>query len=167
MSTSGIWDCQWTPRSILKDFTEDGLTIPVGSLFKNGTALMATAGTTRQLVELIGVAAQPFAGWVRDSGLHGEFQKPMVDFEHGYQITTDSPVCKREQSKLLESASCGTCQSLFTNFRAYFSTFFSASASQDRTAWDAGIAYSKSGRIKILYKGRKMLGVRAAMHRFR
>ncbi len=52
---------------------------------------MATAGTTSLLVELIGVAAQPFAGWISEGGLRGEFQKNMGDLEHA-----DSPVCKKD-----------------------------------------------------------------------
>ncbi len=31
---------QWSSRSVLKDFTEDALTISAGSLFQNGTARM-------------------------------------------------------------------------------------------------------------------------------
>ncbi len=38
MGTSGNRDCQWAPRSVLKGFTEDALTISAGSLFQNGTA---------------------------------------------------------------------------------------------------------------------------------
>ncbi len=36
MGTSGNRDCQWAFRSVLKDFTEDTLTISAGSLVKNG-----------------------------------------------------------------------------------------------------------------------------------
>ncbi len=38
MGTSGNRDCQWASRSVLKNFTEDALTIAAGSLFQNGTA---------------------------------------------------------------------------------------------------------------------------------
>ncbi len=33
--------------------------------------------------------------------------------------------------------------------------------------WVAWIAYSRCGRIKVLYRGRKILGVRAAKDRFK
>ncbi len=49
------------------------------------------------------MAALPVAGWMCEGELHVEFQKTMVDFEHGYKTSTDSAVCKKEQSKLLES----------------------------------------------------------------
>ncbi len=35
-------------------------------------------------------------------GLHGEFQKTVSWLEHGYKITTDPPMDKWEQTKLLE-----------------------------------------------------------------
>ncbi len=38
MSTLGNRDCHWEPRSVLKDFAEDALTISAGSLFQNRTA---------------------------------------------------------------------------------------------------------------------------------
>ncbi len=34
MGTSGNRDCKWASRSVLKDFTEDALTISAGSLLK-------------------------------------------------------------------------------------------------------------------------------------
>ncbi len=40
IGNSGNRDCQWASRSVLKDFTEDALTISVSSLFQNGTARM-------------------------------------------------------------------------------------------------------------------------------
>ncbi len=62
MCASGNRDCQLASRSVLKDFTEDALTISAGNLFQNGTARMAKAywrrrGTASLLAELIGVAA--------------------------------------------------------------------------------------------------------------
>ncbi len=38
-SSSGNRDSQLASRSVLKDFTDDAVTIPAGSLFQNGTAL--------------------------------------------------------------------------------------------------------------------------------
>ncbi len=57
---------------------------------------LATARTASLLVELVGVAAKPFAGWVCEGGRHGEFQETMGNREHGYKVSTDSPVCQRE-----------------------------------------------------------------------
>ncbi len=71
-------------RSVLEDFTDDALTISAGSLFQNGIALMAMVAATSLFVELISVAAKPLACWMREGGLHGEFQKTVGDLEHGY-----------------------------------------------------------------------------------
>ncbi len=38
MGTSGNRDCPWAFMSVLKDFTDDVLTISAGSLFQNGTS---------------------------------------------------------------------------------------------------------------------------------
>ncbi len=43
MGASGYRDCQWASRGVLKDFTEDALTISAGNLFQNGTAQMVKA----------------------------------------------------------------------------------------------------------------------------
>ncbi len=43
MATSRNMDSQLASRSALNDFTDDGLTSPVGSLFQNGTARMLKA----------------------------------------------------------------------------------------------------------------------------
>ncbi len=51
MGTSRNRDCQLKSRSVLKDFTDDALTISAGSLFQSGAA------RTSLFVELIGVAA--------------------------------------------------------------------------------------------------------------
>ncbi len=50
----------------------------------NGESKLATAGTTSLLVELIGAVALPFAGWICEDGLPGEFQQTMGNLEHGY-----------------------------------------------------------------------------------
>ncbi len=42
------------------------------------------------------------AGLMGEDGFHGEFSKTMGNLGHGYLITTDSPVGKRELSKLFE-----------------------------------------------------------------
>ncbi len=51
-----------------------------------GTArtVKATVHTTSLLVELVGVAALPFVGWMFEGGLHGESQETMGNLEHGY-----------------------------------------------------------------------------------
>ncbi len=62
--------------------------------------------------------------------------------------------CVRENSQSCWRApSYGTCRSPFASFRASFCKFFHASVSRDRTGWDARIAYSRRGRIKILGQG--------------
>ncbi len=38
MGTSGNRDCQWASRRVLKDFTEEALTISAVNLFQNGAA---------------------------------------------------------------------------------------------------------------------------------
>ncbi len=83
MGTSGNRDCHWAFRSVLKDFTEDALTISAGSFFQNGTIRMVGAHWGRLLVKLVSVAAKPFAGWMFEGALHGEFQKTMGNLEHG------------------------------------------------------------------------------------
>ncbi len=88
MDTSGNRDCQWASMSALKDFTEDALTISVDSLFQkgnnpNGECELATARTASLLVELLGVAALPFTGWMCEGGHHREFQETMGNLEHG------------------------------------------------------------------------------------
>ncbi len=50
----------------------------------NGESVLGTASATSLLVEFIGVAALPVADWTCEGELHVEFQKTMVDFEHGY-----------------------------------------------------------------------------------
>ncbi len=47
MDTSGNKGCQWRSGSVLKDFTEDALTISAGSLFQNGTARIVKANWRR------------------------------------------------------------------------------------------------------------------------
>ncbi len=49
MSTSGNSDSQWASRSVLKDFTEDALTISADSLFQNGTARIVKAKWRRRV----------------------------------------------------------------------------------------------------------------------
>ncbi len=36
MGTSGNRDCHWASKRVLKDFTEDAMTISAGSLVQNG-----------------------------------------------------------------------------------------------------------------------------------
>ncbi len=101
MGASGNRDCQWASRSALKDFTEDTLTISVDSLFQkgnnpNGEGELATARTTSLLVELVGLPAWPFVGWMREGGHHRELQEAMGNLEHGFKVSTDSPVCGGE-----------------------------------------------------------------------
>ncbi len=45
---------------------------------------LATVRTASLLVEHVGVAAQPFAGWMCEGGRHGEFKETMGNLEHGY-----------------------------------------------------------------------------------
>ncbi len=49
MGSSGNRDCQWASRSVLKDFTEDVLTISTGNLFLDGTARMVKATWRRRV----------------------------------------------------------------------------------------------------------------------
>ncbi len=90
MGTSGNRDCQWASRRVLKYFIEEALTISAGSLFQNGTARivrgeLVKARKASLLVELIGVTAQPFAGWMCEDGRHGEFQEIMGNLgTHGF-----------------------------------------------------------------------------------
>ncbi len=45
MGSSGNSDCQWTSRSVLKDFTEDALTFSGDCLFRHGTARIVKVPT--------------------------------------------------------------------------------------------------------------------------
>ncbi len=49
MGNSGNRNCQWSSRIAVKDFTEDALTISVGSLFQNGTARTVKADWRRRV----------------------------------------------------------------------------------------------------------------------
>ncbi len=49
MGTSGNRDCQWASRSVLKDFTEDALTILADSLFQNGATRFVKANLRRRV----------------------------------------------------------------------------------------------------------------------
>ncbi len=73
MCTSGNRDCQWTSRSVLKDFTEDALTIAAGILFQNcdGAYNLSVCGTRRR-------------GRVALCGLHGRRWTPRgIPGDHG------------------------------------------------------------------------------------
>ncbi len=54
----------------------------MGSL--NAESVFAMASITSLLVELVGVVAKLFAGWMREFGRHAEFQETMGNLEHGY-----------------------------------------------------------------------------------
>ncbi len=49
MGASGNRDCQWTSRSVLKDFTEEALIIAAGDLFQNGKAQIVKAKWPRRI----------------------------------------------------------------------------------------------------------------------
>ncbi len=53
----------------------------------------------------------------------GELQNTKSDLEHGYSISTDPPIGKGEQMKLLESFLTWFMLKTFTNFTASFFTF--------------------------------------------
>ncbi len=52
MGTLGNRDCQLASRSVLKDFTDEALTISACSLFQNGAARMLKAYWRRQVQHL-------------------------------------------------------------------------------------------------------------------
>ncbi len=45
---------------------------------------LATARKVSLLLELAGMAAYPFAGWMCEGDRHGEFQETMGNFGYGY-----------------------------------------------------------------------------------
>ncbi len=53
----------------------------------NAESVLVTADNTSLLVELIGVATKPCAGWMGEDGLNGEFQRTMCGLGYGYLIT--------------------------------------------------------------------------------
>ncbi len=55
----------------------------------NGELALMTARTTSLLVELLGVEAYLFVGWMCESGRDGEFQEAMGNLEYGYSVSTD------------------------------------------------------------------------------
>ncbi len=57
MGAAGNRRWQWAFRGVLKDFTEDALTISAGSFFQNGTIRMVGAHGGRLLVKLVSVTA--------------------------------------------------------------------------------------------------------------
>ncbi len=89
MGTSGNRDRQWASRSVLKDFTEEALTISAGSLFQNGAARIGKANWRR-------CVQHRFAGWMCEGRRHGEFQQTMGNLEHGYYVSTGLPGCEGE-----------------------------------------------------------------------
>ncbi len=99
-------------RRVLIDFTDDALTISVGSLFQNKgsptfESVLAMAGTTSLLAELIGVAAKPSASWLDEGGLRGEFQIPLVILNvdiRSSQYRLIGPISKVTSNEIL---SCG------------------------------------------------------------
>ncbi len=117
-------------RSVLKDFTKEALTISAGSLFQNGTARIMKANWRRCVqhrcwwtcrhgrVALCGVDVRRWTPWVI---LNMAVRSPRIRR------------CVRENRRsCLRAVSYGTCRSPFTNFRASFCTFLSASASRHR-----------------------------------
>ncbi len=162
MGTSGNRDCQRASRSALKDFTDDALTISAGSLFQNGTARTAS-----QLVELDCVAALSLVGWKDEGNAMGNSRRPLVILNMAIKSPRIRRCVRENKRSCMRAASCRTWRSPITNFKASFCTFSSASASWHRMGWVAWIAYSRCGRVKVLYRGRKILGVRAAKDRFK
>ncbi len=61
MGASGKRACQWVSRGVLKDFTEDALTISAGRLLQNGTAQIVKANWRRRVQHR---SWWNFAGWM-------------------------------------------------------------------------------------------------------
>ncbi len=87
----------WEEVGLYEYFSEQRLPVGIRQCINyfspNAESVLATTGASL-LVELICVAAQPFAGWMSEGRLHEEYQRTMDDLEHGYQISTDSSMCK-------------------------------------------------------------------------
>ncbi len=83
MGTSGNSDCQWASKSVLKDFHEDALTIPAGSLLNNGTARIVKAIGDGAYSISVGGTCRCGRVALGEGGRHGEFQEAMGNLEHG------------------------------------------------------------------------------------
>ncbi len=85
MGTSVERDCPWASRDILKDFTEDALTISAGSLLKNGTVGLVKANWRRRAQHLCWWNLQ---AWPRSPLRVGcakaDAMGPRGYLEHGY-----------------------------------------------------------------------------------
>ncbi len=131
MGASGNRNCQWSTRSVLKDFTEDALTISVGSLFQIGTARIVKAHWRRRVQHRC-CPRSPLR--VRCANVDAMGNSWRLWLFRSPRIRR----CVRENRRsCLRAASYGTWHSHFTNFRASFCIFSSASESWDRIGWVA------------------------------
>ncbi len=141
MGTSGNRDSQWASRSVLEDFTEDFHYLSRQFVSKcystNGESVLATEVATPLLVEFIACPRSPLlVRWVKVDSM-GSSRRPWVLLNMDIRSQRIRRFVRENIQSCWRSASCWTCRSPFTNFRASFCTFSNASASRDRMGWDA------------------------------
>ncbi len=137
MGTSENRDCQWASRNVLKDFTKDALTISACSLFQNGTARIVKANWRRRLQHrcwwnLLAWPRSPLRVRCAKVGAMGNSRRPWVILNMAIRFPRIRRCVRENRRNCLRAASYGTCRSPFTNCRASFCTFSSASASRHR-----------------------------------
>ncbi len=137
MGTSGNRNCHRASRSVLKDFTEDALTISTGNLFQNGTAWMVEANWRRRVQHR---CCWNLNAWPRGPWRVGKTKVDAMENSRRPWVILNMAIrsprirqCVRENKRsCMRAASYGTWRSPFTNFKASFCTFSSASASRHR-----------------------------------
>ncbi len=139
MGTSGNRGCQWASRSVLKDFTVDTLTISTVSLFHDGTTRITKANWRRRVQHRCWLNFFRGPLWVGCAKVDamGNSRRPCVILNMAIRIPRIRRCVRENRRNCLRAASYEACRSPFTNFRASFCTFSSASASRHRMGWVA------------------------------
>ncbi len=148
MGTSGDRDGQRASKSALKDFTDDALTFPAGSLFQNGTARKVKANWRRRVQHRCwwNLNMWPRSPWrVGQTKVDatGNSRRPWVILNMAIRSPRIRWCVRENKRSCLRAASYGTWRSPFTNFKASFCTFSSASSSRHRIGWVAWMACSR------------------------
>ncbi len=101
---SGNRDIQLASRNVLRDFTNDTLAISAGSSLQNGTSRTLKTCWRCWVWYIYWWNLKALLGSpVRFTGRRWTSLGTMVDLEHGYLISTDRTMGKREMTKLLKS----------------------------------------------------------------
>ncbi len=129
--------------------------------------MLTAADFTPLLVNLESMTSKPNAGGGSKDCVAWKVGKAMHNFVHTDKVTMDSSTDLGKEPQPLEGCLTWDLAQPLYNFHRKFLDPFSRLAISRENREDAGIAYSRCGRISDLYKGWKILGVRVAKHRFR